>query len=1734
MAANSNSQPTTIKALHDSGCAKTIISKRIFDQLAGAPRAKVIPLPTVYISSCTGEKTNVHGLVTLTLKFLGDNDKVISFQHDALIHDGIEHDFLLGRDFTGSSAKILETTNHLYLTNAPIMDTDDAYDVWERQKRNYVDVPIINNFINSHALKSNHEHIIPPQTLVGIACSALRPTDIHNQLIRNKKQPIAFEVTKCTYPDIRSPDALYNLTDPTNIGIAIFNDTLDDLIIPANTHIAEIELWTEEFTVNNLQVSIDNSTDITVNSVKDVISEDPHLTEDEKYQAFKEYLDTGEYTMPMSSYIDKSPSITEMKYTEIKPWTDEEFDQQFDIGHLHHHQRRQTLEILRRHKQVFSRHEFDIGCSKSIEMTIDIDKTKPRIQKYYPLPYPAREPTRKALDQLLEFNVLRVCPEPSLFVSNLLVTRKKNDDIRVLLDGRLLNDATIRNPTSLVAPLEIFAILVHKTHVTILDVSNAFFQIPISKECQPLTAFFSEAHGMRYCYQRAPQGLKNSPLFLKLLMDKMFGHMAKYVIHYADDVMIATEGTFAFHLKILHKVLQAFKEENIKIKPQKLEIAKPEVQFLGVIWKKGTLNIPQARVKAFQNTAVPTTPKKVKSFVCAMSYYRRFIPNFAKMAKPLMELATDHHKRFKWERVHQKAFVAMISAITEHTKLQLPDPLAPFYVQTDASDVAGAGRVFQKADNGSEKLIACVSRTFTKAERKYGVFRKEVLSLLYCLKSMDFFLRFAKNLIILIDAKSIIYLRLCKESAGILLRFSLELSKYDAEIHHVPGVENEVSDFFSRHHKDIDNILENNKKLSVLSEKQTERILRRLTIPNGKVFTQEEVASLLELDSLPGPPSKKKKTESKAKLGKRLIKNTPKTLGEKSVKLPATSFRRPGVVLPPRPQEQHHRRLQHRTQRNNYLGNVATYLATSPATVNYNEFAALTRFLTPGNITLESLQQLQKADQFSGPIYKMNPLPTNFQKIDDVLYKIWKSKHRLVLPSSLLDSVIYSKHFSLLGLHFSKTRIRRDLLDQYYCDISALNIKLQKLTSTCIQCQFNASNPTPHIFKQMNIAYAPRVAWAVDLIPSLTESKSGNSSIFLAVDMFTGFIQLRAMKTRQTTEIIEAIKTTIIAPFGIPKFFRCDNETSMANSAEFLAFMEPLKINFLPCSTASPWSNGAAERAVQTIKKAIRRFIQQEKSALTWDEYLHFFSQAHNKSCTVYNYTPEQLQFGFLNPALTDLIEMWPKFDNQETYMNAILPEAQEARRLARERAVKKSRQVHTYRNQSRIEKTFKPGQIVLHRQLQVSTGTGGALKPKFTGPYVIESIDKDESSATIEHLQTRQQIQAHFTNIQLFEYDPATSRLPFNFDEQLNDIFPDKSSDDKYRQSSLKKRKILNLKSKEKLKRYEAILQKRILQKQKEQQLQSQRPRASSTPPRLTRSQAQSHIQFQTQPQAQNTDTYRDSTPSTSTNPQGDSTVQQPTTDINDFMDDNDFNFNFGFDPNQISSQNSEEQRQDSQEAIIRSESGSDNEVFHGFESDDNQDVSQQLTLSPLLSEKQKLLQEAARQRNELEAAGEAFYGFQDDEIEEILDNQPLQQLRKRQKGKQTHNLPIKKSKIAITPDGIKPVQKSLSQLQASTSAENDHLQPEIQDEFYDENKDVNCPSSPSDVNSPPLKPAPNKTKSSSSSDKRTITTRSKSKLSASVSNIFELVNLTRKHRTSVEKLLDRDKEMKSLLTVR
>jgi hypothetical protein len=128
----------------------------------------------------------------------------------------------------------------------------------------------------------------------------------------------------------------------------------------------------------------------------------------------------------------------------------------------------------------------------------------------------------------------------------------------------------------------------------------------------------------------------------------------------------------------------------------------------------------------------------------------------------------------------------------------------------------------------------------------------------------------ADDITILVDVKAICFLRQCKYSAGILLRSSLELSKYNCIIVNVPEENNEVSDVLSRHHEGIDKVVKESKTTAPMTEKHMMNLIKRLKIPQGyQLKKRRSRAHMLRTTSLPNPTARKRENIP-VKLGKKI------------------------------------------------------------------------------------------------------------------------------------------------------------------------------------------------------------------------------------------------------------------------------------------------------------------------------------------------------------------------------------------------------------------------------------------------------------------------------------------------------------------------------------------------------------------------------------------------------------------------------------------------------------------------------------------------------------------------------------------------------------------------------------------------------------------------------------------------------------------------------------------------
>ena len=183
-----------ITALHDSGCAKTVIKQSVFRKLLKKNVISIIqPEIPIVLVTCTQQQQPIVGTADIMLHFEGDNNIKMSFQLNVIIHDEISQDFLLGRDFTGSDAKAFETNSHLYLTN--------RFDVYWDEKRTrklndtLCHVPLINDTAAPMHVHTNTVTIIPAFSRVNVTCTLPQNQKYKSALPLPVKGQIAYEIT---------------------------------------------------------------------------------------------------------------------------------------------------------------------------------------------------------------------------------------------------------------------------------------------------------------------------------------------------------------------------------------------------------------------------------------------------------------------------------------------------------------------------------------------------------------------------------------------------------------------------------------------------------------------------------------------------------------------------------------------------------------------------------------------------------------------------------------------------------------------------------------------------------------------------------------------------------------------------------------------------------------------------------------------------------------------------------------------------------------------------------------------------------------------------------------------------------------------------------------------------------------------------------------------------------------------------------------------------------------------------------------------------------------------------------------------------------------------------------------------------------------------------------------------------------------------------------------------------
>ena len=139
------------------------------------------------------------------------------------------------------------------------------------------------------------------------------------------------------------------------------------------------------------------------------------------------------------------------------------------------------------------------------------------------------------------------------------------------------------------------------------------------------------------------------------------------------------------------------------------------------------------------------TAKQVCAFIGLITYYRKIIKNFAKMAKPLT-LLTHQKAKFEWTPVHHTAFLTLKESVTQAPILHYPDPTKQYIVYTDASDDACGAQLSQEHD-GTEFPIVFLLHTFMDTQTKWSTTEQEAYRVYYAVTKWNYYLQGAEVII---------------------------------------------------------------------------------------------------------------------------------------------------------------------------------------------------------------------------------------------------------------------------------------------------------------------------------------------------------------------------------------------------------------------------------------------------------------------------------------------------------------------------------------------------------------------------------------------------------------------------------------------------------------------------------------------------------------------------------------------------------------------------------------------------------------------------------------------------------------------------------------------------------------------------------------------------------------------------------------------------------------------------
>ena len=265
---------------------------------------------------------------------------------------------------------------------------------------------------------------------------------------------------------------------------------------------------------------------------------------------------------------------------------------------------------------------------------------------------------------------------------------------------------------------------------------------------------------------------------------------------YIDDVLIFTK-TMEEHKEVVKRVLDLMQRHKLYLKPEKCKFHMTKVEFLGLVVSENCVEMDPIKVEGVSKWPVPKKKKDVQSFLEFTNFYRRFIKDYAKIARPLHNLTGK--KEWEWGREQEEAFRDIKRKICSAPILTMPKDDGKFRIECDASDFAIGSILSQQQLDRKWKPIAFLSHALNPTERNYEIYDREMLAIIEALKDWRSFLEgLPEPFEIITDHSNLMFWQTTQDLSRRQARWALYLSRFNFTLVHKPSKLNTQADALSR------------------------------------------------------------------------------------------------------------------------------------------------------------------------------------------------------------------------------------------------------------------------------------------------------------------------------------------------------------------------------------------------------------------------------------------------------------------------------------------------------------------------------------------------------------------------------------------------------------------------------------------------------------------------------------------------------------------------------------------------------------------------------------------------------------------------------------------------------------------------------------------------------------------------------------------------------------------------